>query len=499
MVHDKYEPVIGLEVHCQLLTRSKAFSPESAEFGADPNTHVDPISLGHPGTLPILNERVVEFAIRVGLATGCRIAERSVFARKHYFYPDLPKGYQISQYETPICHGGFVEIVLDDATGNGAPRTRQIGLTRIHIEEDAGKSLHDQDPIDTLLDYNRCGVPLIEIVSEPDLRSPREAYLFMQKIRQIVRYLGVCDGNMEEGSLRCDANVSIRLRGQSGLGTKTEVKNMNSFRNVERALEYEIARQIRLVEAGGMVVQQTLLWDADRNETRSMRGKEAAHDYRYFPDPDLVPVVVTESFLERVRATLPEMPEVRAGRYQLEWGLPEYDARVLTEERGMAEYFEATLSSVFGRKGGGDTHARAKAVSNIVMTEVMRVLNESSLDIENLPIGPDRLAELVLMRLNNEVSSSATQEIFNAMLEDPAAASAIADERNLRQVSDESALRPIVEAVIRENESQVASYLSGKEGLIGYFIGQVMRNFEGSPDPKLVRKLLSEKLEEQRT
>ncbi len=499
MVHDKYEPVIGLEVHCQLLTRSKAFSPESAEFGAEPNTHVDPISLGHPGTLPVLNERVVEFAIRVGLATQCHVAERSVFARKHYFYPDLPKGYQISQYETPICDGGFVEIVLEESEGDGAPRTKRIGLTRIHIEEDAGKSLHDQDPYDTLLDFNRCGVPLIEIVSEPDLRSPREAYLYVQKIRQIVRYLGVCDGNMEEGSLRCDANVSIRLRGQTELGTKTEVKNMNSFRNVERALEYEIARQIRLVEGGGRVVQQTLLWDADRNETRPMRGKEEAHDYRYFPDPDLVPMIVTEPLLEKVRANLPEMPEVRAGRFQIEWGLPAYDARLLTEERAIADYFEATLSAVFSRTRGGNTHAQAKAVSNVVMTDVLRVLNESTLTVEDFPIEPERLAELVHMRLIDEISSSAAQEIFDAMLEVPTSPSDLATERNLRQVSDENALRPVVERVIRENSGQVATYLSGKEGLIGYFIGQVMRNFEGSPDPKLVRKLLSEKLEEHRT
>lgn len=499
MIHDKYEPVIGLEIHCQLLTQSKAFSPESAEFGADPNTHVDPISLGHPGTLPILNERVVEFAIRVGLATQCRISGRSVFARKHYFYPDLPKGYQISQYETPICHGGFVEIVLNDSEGDGSASTRQIGLTRIHIEEDAGKSLHDQDPYDTLLDYNRCGVPLIEIVSEPDLRSPREAYLFMQKIRQIVRYLGVCDGNMEEGSLRCDANVSIRLRGQPGLGTKTEVKNLNSFRNVERALEHEIARQIKVVEGGGEIMQQTLLWDADRNETRTMRGKEEAHDYRYFPDPDLVPMVVTAEFLSEVRDSLPEMPDARIERYRREWGLPAYDARVLTEEKEIAAYFEEALSAVFARTGGGNTHAQAKAVSNVIMTEVMRVLNEAGLEIREMPIQPERLAQLVVLRLEDEISSSASQEIFNAMLEDSAAPATIADNRNLRQITDEGALRPVVERVILENESQVATYLSGKEGLIGYFIGQVMRRFDGSPDPKLVRKLLSEKLEEQRT
>ncbi len=498
MLHDKYEPVIGLEVHCQLLTESKAFSPESAEFGAEPNIHVDPISLGHPGTLPVLNERVVEYTIRMGLATNCRIAERSVFARKHYFYPDLPKGYQISQYETPICDGGYVEIVMEEGEHDGARRTKRIGLTRIHIEEDAGKSIHDQDPYDTLLDYNRCGVPLIEIVSEPDIRSPREAYLYMQKIRQIVRYLGICDGNMEEGSLRCDANVSIRLRGHTELGTKTEVKNMNSFRNVERALEYEIARQIRAVEGGESIVQQTLLWDADGNETRPMRGKEEAHDYRYFPDPDLVPMVVSEDDLNRIRADLPEMPEVRAARFQDEWGLPEYDARLLTEERGTADFFEETLSALFSRTGGGNTRVQAKAVSNVIMTDVMRVLNEQSLAIGEFPIEPERLAKLVHMRLDEAVSSSAAQEIFDVMVKEMKSPSEIAKERNLTQVSDENALLPVVERVIHENPGQVKTYLTGKESLIGFFIGQVMRGFDGSPDPKMVRKLLAEKLEERR-
>jgi aspartyl-tRNA(Asn)/glutamyl-tRNA(Gln) amidotransferase subunit B len=498
MLHEKYEPVIGLEVHCQLLTNSKAFSPESAAFGAEPNSNVDPISLGHPGTLPVLNERVVEYTIRMGLATHCHIARRSIFARKHYFYPDLPKGYQISQYATPICDGGFVDLTLEPKIDGGSP-VKRVGLTRIHIEEDAGKSLHDQDPYDTLLDYNRCGVPLIEIVSEPDIRSPREAYLYVQKIRQVVRYLGICDGNMEEGSLRCDANVSIRLRGQTELGTKTEVKNMNSFRNVERALEYEIARQIRLVEAGGTVTQQTLLWDAGRNETRPMRGKEEAHDYRYFPDPDLVPMVVTEEFLDRIRAGLPEMPDVRSARFESEWGLPRYDAEILTEERATADYFEETLSALFKKTGGGDTHLQAKAVSNVVMTDVMRVMNEESLALDEFPIEPERLAELVEMRISDVISSSAAQEIFNAMLRDVESPSSIASARNLTQVSDESMLRPVVEKVIEENPTQVNTYLSGKEGLIGYFIGQVMRSFEGAPDPKTVRKLLAEKLEEQRS
>lgn len=498
MLHDKYEPVIGLEVHCQLLTNSKSFSSDSARFGADANTNVDPISLGHPGTLPVLNERVVDFTVRMGLATHCQIARRSVFARKHYFYPDLPKGYQISQYETPICYGGFVEIVLDDENGNGSPREKRVGLTRIHMEEDAGKSLHDQDPYDTLLDYNRCGVPLIEIVSEPDIRSPREAYLYMQKIRQIVRYLGICDGNMEEGSLRCDANVSIRLRGRRELGIKTEVKNMNSFRNVERALEFEIARQIKLMEGGRTVVQQTLLWDADRMETRPMRSKEEAHDYRYFPDPDLVPVDVSDEMLDRVRAALPEMPEVRSARFQDEWGLPAYDARLLTEERQLADYFEDALTSLFKQTAGGNTHAQAKAVSNVIMTDVLRTLNDQSLSIDELPVDPTRLAALVHLRIEDRVSSTAAQKLFDTMLEQEGSPEEIAKEQNLLQVSDEGALIPVVDRVIEEHPEQVETYLHGKEGLIGYFIGQVMRNFHGSPDPKLVRRLLSERLEARR-
>lgn len=498
MRHERYEAVIGLEVHCQLLTSSKAFSPESAAFGADPNTNVDPISLGHPGTLPVLNDRVVEYALRMGLATHCHIAPRSVFARKHYFYPDLPKGYQISQYETPICYGGYVEIARDDEQNGQESADKRVGLTRIHIEEDAGKSLHDQDFADTLLDFNRCGVPLIEIVSEPDIRTPREAYLYMQKIRQVVRYLGICDGNMEEGSLRCDANVSIRLHGQQELGVKTEVKNMNSFRHVERALEFEIARQIKVVDGGGSITQETRLWDADKMETRPMRSKEEAHDYRYFPDPDLVPMVISDDVLASIERELPEMPEERATRYQDEWGLPAYDARVLTEERPLADYFERTVAALFKMKGGGNSNAQAKAASNIIMTDVLRVKNERSMAADDFPVDANRLAELIQLRLGNEVSSSAAQEIFERMLEDNEPPAVIATERNLLQVSDKGDLQPVVEKVLDENPDQVQTYLGGKQGLIGYFIGQVMRSFEGAPDPKLVRELLSEKLEEMR-
>ena len=351
MPYDAYEPVIGLEVHVQLDTESKIFSPDSTSFGAEPNTHVDPISLGHPGTLPVLNEKVVEYALRLGVATSCSISPRSVFARKHYFYPDLPKGYQISQYDAPICYDGFVEITEEDGDDtNGAPdlSKKRIGLTRIHMEEDAGKSIHDARSGASLLDYNRCGVPLLEIVTEPDLRSPNDAYRFLEKLRQLVRYLGVSDGNMEEGSLRCDANVSVRPKGREEFGTRTELKNMNSFRNVERAIEYEIDRQIELIESGGKVVQQTLLWDSDQMQTRIMRTKEEAHDYRYFPEPDIPPVVVTDEMLDDIKAELPEMPDVRKKRFVEEFGMSGENAQTLTEDRYLADFYENVVSHVDG-------------------------------------------------------------------------------------------------------------------------------------------------------
>ncbi|MGA7306900.1 MAG: Asp-tRNA(Asn)/Glu-tRNA(Gln) amidotransferase subunit GatB [Rhodothermales bacterium] len=480
-VRDRYEVVIGLEVHAQLLTHSKAFSPESSEFGADPNTNVDVVSLAHPGTLPVLNKRVVELTVKMGLATNCRIRRRSTFARKHYFYPDLPKGYQISQFEDPICYGGHVD--LDDEG-----HELRIGITRIHMEEDAGKSMHDQDPYSSLVDLNRCGVPLIEIVSEPDIRTPRQAYLYLQKIRQIVRYLGICDGNMEEGSLRCDANVSVRPRGQEAFGTKTEVKNMNSFRNVERALTYEVDRQIALIEAGGEVVQQTMLWDPNRLETRTMRVKEESHDYRYFPDPDLVQVEVTDELIAVVKEDFPEMPAVRAERFVSQLGLPDYDAAILTEDRAIADYYEDVLDKLDGEEGA------AKAASNFVMTDVLRVLNDRSIAIDAFPVSPSRLAGLIRLRLDSKVSSTGAQEIFEKLLVTDEEAERIAAAENLLQVSDESALKPVVDEVLRSNPEKVQAYRSGKEGLIGFFIGQVMRSFEGSPDPQLVRSMLLERI-----
>ncbi|HMB40545.1 MAG TPA: Asp-tRNA(Asn)/Glu-tRNA(Gln) amidotransferase subunit GatB [Balneolaceae bacterium] len=476
--NDKYEAVIGLEVHAQLLTETKAFAPVSSQYGGAPNTQVTPLCLGHPGTLPVLNENLVRYTIKMGLATNCSVSEKSIFARKNYFYPDLPKGYQISQYETPICYDGFIDIELDEYE-------KRIGVTRIHMEEDAGKSIHDQDPYHTLVDLNRAGTPLIEIVSEPDLRTPQEAYAYLKKIRQIVQYLGVCDGNMEEGSLRCDANVSIRPRGQKELGTRTELKNMNSFRNVEQAIYYEIERQIELVESGGEVVQQTLLWDTSKMVTRQMRSKEEAHDYRYFPEPDLPPVIVTQELMNEVREELPELPTVRLHRFINELGLSEDEAVVLTESRAMADYFEEALSIL----------NEPKAISNIILTEVLRVLNTKSISINEFPITAKRLTELSSLKLDDKINSSAMQTIFNEMLESNSSARALAEELNLLQVSDSDFIDPIIDSVISENPDEVQRYKEGKKALIGFFIGQVMKQSKGKANPKQVRERITQKLD----
>jgi aspartyl-tRNA(Asn)/glutamyl-tRNA(Gln) amidotransferase subunit B len=477
--NEKYEAVIGLEVHAQLLTDSKAFAPVSSEYGGAPNTQVTPLCLGHPGTLPVLNENLVRYIIKMGLATGCSISRRSIFARKNYFYPDLPKGYQISQYDTPICYEGSIQIEPEDYE-------KTIGITRIHMEEDAGKSIHDQDPYHTLIDLNRAGTPLIEIVSEPDLRTPQEAYHYLTKIRQIVQYLDICDGNMEEGSLRCDANVSIRPRGQKEFGTRTELKNMNSFRNVERAISYEIERQIDLVESGGTVVQQTLLWDPVKLVTRQMRTKEEAHDYRYFPEPDLPPVIVTDKLLEEIKNELPELPSVRFDRFVSTLSLSNEDAYTLTESRALADYFEGVLKYI----------NEPKAVANLVLTEVLRVLNDRSIGIDAFPIDERRLGGLISLRLDDKINSSAMQEIFNKMLEDSNEASHLAEEMNLMQVSDSGFLDPIIEEVIDSNPDEVSRYREGKRALIGFFIGQVMKQSKGKANPKLVRESLTKKLDE---
>lgn len=476
---NKYEAVIGLEVHAQLLTESKAFAPVSTEFGGSPNTQVTPLCLGHPGTLPVLNENLVRYIIKMGLATNCDIARKSIFARKNYFYPDLPKGYQISQYETPICHDGHIDISVDGYD-------KKIGITRIHMEEDAGKSIHDQDPYHTLVDLNRSGVPLIEIVSEPDLRTPQEAYEYLKRIKQIVQYLEICDGNMEEGSLRCDANVSIRPKGQEEFGTRTELKNMNSFRNVERAIQYEIERQAELIEDGGEVVQQTLLWDANKMETRMMRSKEEAHDYRYFPEPDIPPIVVNDNMLDEIRAELPELPDMRHQRFVEEFAMSEDDATILTEDRYLADYYEAVVA---------ETDA-PKAVSNLVLSEVLRVLNEQSIDIKAFPISAKRLAGLVELREDDKINSSAMTDIFDTMLETEKSAEELAEDMNLLQVSDTGFIEPIVNEVIKEHPDEVERYKNGKKGLIGFFIGQVMQRSQGKANPNLVRELISEKLED---
>ena len=422
----------------------------------------------------------------MGLATGCRITPRSILARKNYFYPDLPKGYQISQYEEPICIDGNLEIELEGGTKTS------VRIKRIHMEEDAGKLIHDQGP-QTLVDLNRCGTPLIEIVTEPDLRSPREAYHALILIRQLVTYLGICDGNMEEGSLRCDANVSIRLRGETALGTKTEVKNMNSFRNVERALEFEIQRQIDLVGTGGRVVQETLLWDADAGCAYPMRSKEEAHDYRYFPDPDLVPVLVDEAWEKAARAALPELPVPRRDRYESTFGLPRYDADVLTAERPVADYFEQTLTALQGLRPG-DGAALAKPVSNWVMTDVLRVVAEQKVDVGAFPIAPARLAGMIGLILDGTISGKIAKDVFEAMLTSTAEAKAIVQERGLVQVSDGGAITAIVEDVLAANGAQVQQYLGGNERVFGFFVGETMKRMQGKGNPKMVNEVLKAQL-----
>jgi len=476
-----YEPVIGLEVHAQLLTRSKAFCGCSTTYGREPNSNVCPVCLGLPGTLPVLNRNLVEFIVRIGVATGCSIAERSGFARKNYFYPDLPKGYQITQFDDPVCSGGSVEI------DNGDDSIKMVGITRIHMEEDAGKSIHDVD-VETLVDLNRSGVPLVEIVSEPDLRSPREAYLYLTRIRQLVVYLGICNGNMEEGSLRCDANVSIRKKGTVPFGTKTEVKNMNSFRNVERALEFEINRQATLLESGGTVRQETLFWDANQGVAVAMRSKEEAHDYRYFPEPDLVPVEISQKWVADIGAALPELPRPRRDRYQREYSLPRYDADVLTSEPGYATYFESVISSL-----PAETEAY-KMAGNWVMTEVLRALSETGGAIEIFPVTPSNLAAMIGLIRDGTISSRTAKEVFAEMLatsEDPGS---VITRKGLVQISDEGAIRTAVEQVVGRNAAQVEKYLAGNEKVLGFFVGEVMKATKGKANPGMVNGLLREVL-----
>ena len=473
-----FEPVIGLEVHAQLKTKSKIFCGCSTSFGAPPNTNTCQVCLGMPGVLPVLNKKVVEFSIKMALATHCSITSPNRFARKNYFYPDLPKGYQVSQFELPLAEHGWLEIEVE-ATG------KRIGITRIHMEEDAGKLIHDEREPRSYVDLNRTGVPLMEIVSEPDIRSPEEATAYLKKLHAIVRYLDICDGNMQEGSFRCDANISLRPVGQEEFGTRTELKNMNSFRNVQRALEYEIRRQRDILLDGGEVVQETLLWDADRNVTNSMRGKEEAHDYRYFPDPDLIPVVIDENWIENTRKTLPELPDERRQRFISALGMPEYDAEVLTSSKDLADYFEAAL----------EVYPQAKKLSNWMMTELMRELKgEDSIDIEGCPITPQNLGLLLAMIDKGTISGKIAKAVFMDMLASGKDPETLVKEKNLVQVSDEGELLAIVREIIAANPGQVAEYRAGKTKLMGYFVGQLMQKTKGRANPKLANQLLSQEL-----
>ena len=473
----KFEPVIGLEVHAQLKTRTKIFCSCSTRFGAPPNTHTCPVCLGMPGVLPVLNRKVVEFAMRMALATNCQVARESRFARKNYFYPDLPKGYQISQYELPIAAGGFVEIE------DGGVR-RRIGITRIHMEEDAGKLSHDPARPHSLVDFNRTGVPLIEIVSEPDLRSPQEAGIYLRQLRSILRYLDICDGNMEEGSFRCDANVSVRPKGAEALGTRTELKNLNSFRHVEKALAYEIERQQEALSEGGRIIQETRLWDPDKNRTTSMRGKEEAHDYRYFPDPDLLPLLIDEGWIEAVRKTLPELPDEKKARFVKQYDLPVYDAELLSSSRELAAFFEDCVGLL----------PQPKTVSNWVMGPLLGLLNSEGKSIEQSPVSAGDLAGLLALLDKGVVSAKIAKTVFEAMAQTGRPAEVIVREKGLVQVSDASAIEEIIAAVIQKFPQETADYKNGKTKLMGFFMGEVMKATKGKANPKVVNEMLVKKL-----
>ena len=478
---DKYEAVIGLEVHAQLLTNTKAYSADINEYGASPNTHTSPITLGHPGTLPVMNKKSIEYAIKLGIALNCEIAEHQYFARKNYFYPDLPKGYQITQDKTPICTGGFID--LKQAEGP----SKRIGITRIHMEEDAGKSIHDVDVYDTLIDLNRAGTPLLEIVTEPDMRSSKEAYQYLTEIRKLVRYLEICDGNMEEGSLRCDANISVRLKGSAVLGTKVEVKNMNSIRNVQKAIEFEIVRQIEVLEMGGILSQETRGFVALNGSTIAMRSKEAANDYRYFPEPDLQPLHVDENQIQMVKAEMPPLPDYLYNKYVSELKLSDYDALNLTESKEIALYFEQLI-----------LHTKNyKAAANWIMGSVKSYLNENGVEIQDFPIKVEALAELIDLIDEGQVSSTiAAQKIFPEMLSSKESSKQIAERMNLIQVSNEDELVGFIEAVIAGNPSESERFKNGEQQLIGFFMGQLMRVSKGKADPKIANSLLRKKLNE---
>jgi aspartyl-tRNA(Asn)/glutamyl-tRNA(Gln) amidotransferase subunit B len=479
MSEPEWETVIGLEIHAQLATRSKIFSGSATSYGAQPNAHANLVDLGYPGVLPVLNGEAVRMAVKLGLAIDARITRTSVFARKNYFYPDLPKGYQISQYELPIVAGGALEIVLEDGS------RKRIGITRAHLEEDAGKSLHEGLPGVTGIDLNRAGTPLIEIVSEPQMRSAKEAVAYMKKVHTLVRYLEICDGNMQEGSFRCDANVSVRRKGAEAFGTRAEIKNLNSFRYVEKAILYEVSRQVELLESGGKVKQETRLYDADKGETRSMRSKEEANDYRYFPDPDLLPVVLSDAFVEEVRRGLPELPDEKARRFSSEYGLSPYDALVLTASRELAAYYEEVAHAVPGE---------AKLAANWVMGELAASLNKESLDIGKSPISAAQLAALLKRIADQTISGKIAKEVFEAMWASGMEPDAIIEAKGLRQITDTASIERVIDEVMAKNPDQLADYRSGKDKLFGFFVGQVMKATGGKANPAELNKLLKSKL-----
>ncbi|MEP6545923.1 MAG: Asp-tRNA(Asn)/Glu-tRNA(Gln) amidotransferase subunit GatB [Gammaproteobacteria bacterium] len=476
-----WEVVIGLEIHAQLATKSKIFSGSATTYGAPPNAQADLVDLAYPGVLPVLNAEAVRMAVKFGLSIGAEVARRSVFARKNYFYPDLPKGYQISQYELPVVKQGKLAVMLDDGT------VKTIGVTRAHLEEDAGKSLHEGLANASGIDLNRAGTPLLEIVSEPDMRSAKEAVAYMKKIHTLVRYLEICDGNMQEGSFRCDANVSVRPRGREKFGTRAEIKNLNSFRFVEKAIHYEVARQVDLLESGGTVLQETRLYDSDKDETRSMRSKEEANDYRYFPDPDLLPVHIDEAFIEAVRATLPELPDEKAARFVQDFSLSTYDAGVLCASRELGAYFEAVVAAL------GAGHAKLSA--NWVMGELSSALNRDSVDIVFSRVSPQHLSGLLLRIVDATISGKIAKEVFEAMWSEGKTADDIIVAKGLRQITDSGAIEGVIDAVMAANPKQLADYRSGKDKLFGFFVGQVMKATGGKANPAQLNELLKAKLD----
>jgi aspartyl-tRNA(Asn)/glutamyl-tRNA(Gln) amidotransferase subunit B len=481
----EWETVIGLEIHAQLMTRSKIFCGSATAYGAPPNAQVNLVGLAYPGVLPVLNAEAVRMAVKFGLAINARVARRSIFARKNYFYPDLPKGYQISQYELPIVSGGAVEVMLDDGS------SKRIGVTRAHLEEDAGKSLHEAIPGLTGLDLNRAGIPLIEIVSEPHMRSAKEAVAYLKKIHTLVRYLEICDGNMQEGSFRCDANVSVRPRGSDKFGTRAEIKNLNSFRYVEKAINYEVSRQIDLLESGRKVVQETRGYDADTGETHSQRSKEEANDYRYFPDPDLLPVEIDQPYIDTVCASLPELPDHKANRFIEQYGLSAYDAGVLTASAELANYYEKVLRI---RPEGASASLSPKLAANTVTGELASLLNRDGLAITESRINEDRLAGLLLRVADNTISGKIAKDVLEAMWDEGKSADEIINSRGLKQITDESAIESAIDAVMAANPSQLADYRGGKEKLFGFFVGQVMKATQGKANPARLNELLKKKL-----